>query len=95
MRTGKLNANPMDRVQRVPDAGDDDGIGQALDEEQLSSLVQGFKKSALFPIVAVAAYTGARRGEILALRWTDFDPIAKTLRIERAVEETKANGRIL
>lgn len=35
LRTGKLNANPMDRVQKVPDAGDDDEIGQALDEEQL------------------------------------------------------------
>lgn len=95
VRTGKLSANPMDRVQKVPDAGDDDGIGQALDEEQLASLVQGFKQSALFPIVAVAAYTGARRGEILALRWSDFDPSAKTLRIERAVEETKAHGRII
>jgi integrase len=29
-----------------------------------------------------------RRGEILALRWTDFDPAAKTLRIERALEYT-------
>jgi integrase len=103
VRTGKLNANPMDRVQKVPDAGDDDELGQALDEKQLSSLVQGFKQSALFPIVAVAAYTGARRGEILALRWSDFNPEAKdsegkpapTLRIERAVEETKVHGRII
>lgn len=108
VRTGKLNANPMDRVQKVPDAGDDDEVGQALDEEQLSSLVQSFKPSALFPIVAVAAYTGARRGEILALRWSDFDPNPKpkptdptdrlpkaTLRIERAIEETKAHGRIV
>jgi integrase len=41
----------------------------------------------LFPIVAVAAFTGARRGEILALRWCDLDVEAKTLRIERAVEQ--------
>jgi integrase len=33
----------------------------------------------LFPIVAVAAWTGARRGEILALRWSDLD--------ERALEQ--------
>lgn len=95
VRTGKLSANPMDRVQKVPDAGDDDELGQALEEQQLSDLVQGFKSSALFPIVAVAAYTGARRGEILALRWTDFEPVAKTLRIERAIEETKEHGRVL
>jgi integrase len=42
----------------------------------------------LFGIVAVAAYTGARRGEILALRWADLDPVEKTLRIERAVDQT-------
>jgi integrase len=95
VRTGKLSSNPMDRVQKVPDAGDDDELGQALDEQQLTTLLQGFRHSALFPIVAIAAYTGARRGEILALRWTDFDPDAKTLRIERAVEETKEHGRII
>jgi integrase len=95
VRTGKLPTNPMDRVQKVPHAGDDDENGQALDESQLAALVQSFKRSTLFPIVAVAAYTGARRGEILALRWSDLDPVAKTLRIERAIEETKARGRTL
>jgi integrase len=60
--------------------------------DQLRTLVHGFKGSVLFPIVAVAAFTGARRGEILALRWQDFDPGAKTLRIERAVEETEEHG---
>jgi integrase len=63
-----------------------------LEEEQLSTLVQGFKGSALFPIIAVAAYTGARRNEILALRWSDLDEVKKTLRIERAVEQTDKYG---
>ena len=63
-----------------------------MDADQLRTLVHGFKASVLFPIVAVAAFTGARRGEILALRWQDFDPSAKTLRIERAVEETEEHG---
>lgn len=54
--------------------------------------MQGFKGSSLFGIVSVAAFTGARRNEILALRWTDLDPQKKTLRIERSVEETKAHG---
>ena len=43
----------------------------------------------MYPIVAVAAFTGARRNEILALRWADFDQTNKTLRIERALDETK------
>ena len=41
----------------------------------------------------LAVATGARRNELLALRWSDFDADAKTLRIARAVEESKANGR--
>jgi integrase len=32
------------------------------------------------------ACTGMHRGEALALRWSDFNPAAKTLRIERALE---------
>jgi integrase len=47
------------------------------------------RKASRYPIVAVAAFTGARRNEILALRWSDLDSVEKTLRIERALEETK------
>ena len=87
-RTRKLARNPMLDVVKVPSPGEADH-GIALDADELRALVHGSKASALFPIVAVAAFTGARRGEILALRWQDFDPDAKTLRIERAVEETE------
>jgi integrase len=82
--------NPVARAE-APATGDEDA-GQALDHEQLTALVNGFAYSSLFSIVATAAYTGARRGEILALRWVDFDADAKTLRIERAIEETKEYG---
>jgi integrase len=58
----------------------------------LQALVRGFKGSALFPIVAVLAFTGARRSEVLALRWEDIDVSRKTLRIERAIEQTKRYG---
>jgi len=60
-----------------------------LDEEELSTVVNGFKDSVLYPIVAVAAFTGARRDEILALRCSDLDAEKKTLRIERAIEVVK------
>jgi integrase len=87
VRTGKLLRNPMFQLARVPSPGEADH-GTALEADQLRALVRGFKGSALFPIVAVAAFTGARRNEILALRWEDLDVAAKTLRIERAIEET-------
>jgi integrase len=86
VRKGLLSTNPLDRVERVPSPGEADH-GMVLDQDQLRALVDGFRNSVLFPIVAVAAFTGARRGEILALRWGDLDVEAKTLRIERAVEQ--------
>lgn len=69
-----------------------DEIGEGLTEAELSTLISGFKSSTIFPIVAVATATGARRNEILALRWTDLDIEKKTLRIERAWEPTKKFG---
>jgi len=40
----------------------------------------------------VAAATGARRGEICALRWSDLDLDRQTVRIERSVSATKQHG---
>jgi integrase len=90
-RKGLLMANPMARVEQVPSPGESDH-GLVLDAEALRKLIDGFRVSVLFSIVATAALTGTRRNEILALRWTDFDPANKTLRIERALEETKEVG---
>ena len=91
VRTKKLAINPMTSITKVPSPGEPDH-GVVLDDVQLRQLVQGFKGSSLFGIVSVAAFTGMRRNEILALRWSDLDPQKKTLRIERSVEETKAHG---
>ena len=83
--------NPVERAD-APSQGKST-VGTVLDQEQLTALVNGFRNRVLFPIVAVAAFTGARRNEILALRWSDFDMDKKTLRIERSIEATKAHGR--
>jgi integrase len=86
VRKGLLTANPLARAEKVPSPGEADH-GVALDQEQLRRLIEGFKNSVLFPIVAVAVFTGARRSEILALRWSDLDIERKSIRIERAVDQ--------
>jgi integrase len=98
-RKGLIAANPMVRVEQVPapDHFDPDEeaveIGEGLSEAELATLVAGFRPStSLFAIVALAAATGARRNELLALRWTDLDAAKRTLRIERALEQTKKFG---
>jgi integrase len=91
-RKGLVRANPMRRVEQVPNAGESDH-GLALDATDLAKLVAGFKPSALmYAAVAIDAATGMRRNELLALRWTDFDAERKTLKVERALEVTKKFG---
>ncbi len=89
----------MVRVEQVPapdnfdpDNNEPDDIAEGLTEAELAKLVAGFKFSTIFPIVVLATATGARRNELLALRWTDLDIEKKTLRIERAWEPTKKFG---
>lgn len=88
-----LVANPADDAE-APSPGDADEI-VVLNEKELIVLVQGFRGHPLERIVDVAAWTGARRNEIIALRWSDIDFDAKTLTIRRSVEETVAHGRHL
>ncbi|MGY2935985.1 integrase [Bradyrhizobium sp. GM6.1] len=91
-RKGLIRATPMRRVEQVPSGGESDH-GVALDEQDLGTLVSGFRPSAtMYAPVAVDAATGARRNELLAFRWTDLDVAQKALRVERALEVTKKFG---
>lgn len=65
---------------------------QVIEETRIAETLSLLEGHSLFPIVAVAIGTGARRGEIAALRWSDLDLDKGTVRIERALEQTK--GRI-
>jgi integrase len=67
-------------------------VGRVLDSDELAAVVRGFQGFALYGIVAVAAFTGMRRNEILALQWRDIDPSAKTIHVRRSLEWTKAFG---
>jgi integrase len=46
----------------------------------------------IYTRAVVALFTGLRRGEVLALRWSNIDLDAKVLRVREAIEETKARG---
>src|SRR5262249_56642383 len=57
-------------------------------------ILEGLVDSPLYPIVCLALATGMRRGELLALDWSDIDLDRGVVRIERSVEETRAGLRI-
>jgi integrase len=90
VRKGVLVTNPVKRAE--PPSPGEGQVGQVLEQDQLAALLSGFRGLSLYTIVATAAFTGARRNEILALRWSDLDIPNKTLSIRRSLEETKAHG---
>jgi integrase len=86
-----ISENPCDFAE-IPNPGD---VGEitVLDADKLAELVRGFRGHELEMIVDLAAHVGARRNEIIALTWEDVDLAAKTLTINKAVEDTVAFGR--
>lgn len=91
VKKGHLAHNPADKAEKPKK--DDSERGTALEEQQLAKLVQGFRGSSIYGIVAVAAFTGMRRNEILALRWIDINLGARTISVTRSVEQTGKHGR--
>lgn len=68
---------------------------EILTAEQAQAVLAALRGKALYLPVAIALWSGARRGEILALKWNDFDFVQATMRIDESVEETEAHGRRL
>jgi integrase len=63
-----------------------------LDEGKLRTLFERAHDTRLYPFVVLAAATGCRRGELLALQWTDIDLVTGLLTVSKSLEQTKAAG---
>lgn len=89
---GSLLKNPVDAVDAPRDRRAEMRV---LTGEQVRVLVDAAEGLRLKPIVQVALVTAARLGEVLALRWSDFDAEAKTIAIRRKVERVPGHGLLL
>jgi integrase len=65
-----------------------------LDAEQVEQVLVALQGHRLLPIIAVALFAGLRRGEICGLQWGDVDLDAAVLRVQRAVELTRAGMKL-
>jgi integrase len=65
---------------------------QILKPEEVPILVSAFKGRPLRCFIVLALASGARRGELLALRWSDVDLDEGVIKIARSLEETRAAG---
>jgi integrase len=103
-RKGKVKINPLDRVENKPSkslgetSSDidefEDGAQEVklFEDEQLRFLLDETSGTAYYYPALTAAMTGLRRGEILGLKWKDIDLERGTLKVVRAVEQTKKYG---
>jgi integrase len=65
-----------------------------LDATKLQALFDRAQNTRLYPLVVLAAATGCRRGELLALEWSDLDEAASEISVSKSLEQTKAGLRI-
>ena len=76
--------------QRAPRVEDEEMV--ILTNEQVNALLPALAGRSIYPPAIVALFTGMRRGEILALRWSNVDLDTKVARVREALEETKKLG---
>jgi integrase len=94
-----LSANPALRA-KLPEASHQEP-GTVWTPAQLRAFLETAKGHRLFAFYRLAAYTGARRGELLYLRWKDVDLDGHEIRItgsaamieRERVEGTTKSGR--
>ncbi len=68
-----ITSNPVHSIRKPPDSK---GRVRFLNDDERDSLLFACRKSdeaRLYPLVLTALYTGARRTELLRLRWEDVD----------------------
>jgi integrase len=84
VKAKKLTASPMVAVQTTPKVRRPDI--QVLDDAEIAVLFSHLRGRPLYAPVLLAASTGMRRGEVLALRWKDVDLDKATLEVAQVVE---------
>jgi len=82
-----IRNNPADLAKPPPIPETEISI---LQPDQARELLERLRGHDLYMLAALALATGARRNELLALRWSDVDLDAGQMRIEQALEQ--ANG---
>lgn len=78
-----LNASPVDRAKRPRKQSA--AAKHIWTPADLRAFLETTRSHRLFPFFHLAAYTGARRGELLNLRWSNVDLDAGSLEIQGTV----------
>ena len=86
---GWLGLNPMENVRKLKEPRG--RVRFLLDEERadLLRVCKASNEAYLYPVVLLALSTGARKAEIMGLRWQDFDVKRGILRFEKTKNDER------
>ena len=92
-----LRVNPAAEVEKPPQRRRSGGI-EVFSPEAVMSLVRAASSEQYGAIFLTAAFTGLRRGELLALRWCDVDFAGQVIRVRASYAEgqltTPKSGKV-
>lgn len=89
VKLGIISRNPADSVERPRLQRKEMKVWDETQVMHFIATLTGTRWEALF---YMAVTTGLRRGEILALRWSDFDWVSRKLNIQRQIRTVKGKG---
>ncbi len=86
----KLNGSPMAGVEipkEITQDDDDNQVGddRAMTSDQVKLFLNAASGNRFENLFKLAFHIGCRPGELLALKWKDLDPAARTLRINQSI----------
>jgi len=85
-----LIARNVAQLARAPRTAEP--VRRALSGDEVRAFLAAVGDDPLGPLVALGIATGLRRGELLALRWSDVDEAAGTLTVARALSRSAGVG---
>jgi integrase len=86
-----IQVNPMSRVELPPVEKSD---ARSLTPDEIHNLREVCRGDWTFTLVELALATAARRGELLALQWSDLDWKSGVLTISKSLEQTASGLRV-
>lgn len=67
---------------------------QVIPKERIGELIEKLRGRAMYARAIISLFTGMRRGEVLALRWSNVELDARVIRVRETLEETKDGMRV-
>lgn len=89
-KTGLLDCNPADRIERPKK---EKFVGSIYNEKELERLFQVVKGDPVELGVILAAFYGLRRSEVVGLQWSAIDFVQKTITIRHTVTQVCLDGK--